>query len=609
SRDEQVGNEYCSGVCCMYSIKEAIIAKEHGGDIKPKIFFIDMRAFGKEFDEYYNRAQNEYGIEFVRSRIAAVSEDPETRNLTLKYVEKGEPKEEEFGLVVLAVGLRPAEDAEMLSRVMKFRLNDDGFCKTEVFTPVSSSRPGIFVSGAFSAPKDIPMTVAEASGAAAKASSEITEARGTLVTSKEYPAELDVVDQEPRIGVFVCHCGINIGGVVNVPEVMEYAKTLPNVVYAEQNLYTCSQDSQEKIKEKVEEHKLNRVVVASCTPRTHEPLFQNTIREAGLNAYLFEMANIRDQCSWIHMHEPRAATKKARDLVRMAVAKASLLEPLENLTLNVNQDALVIGGGVSGLVAALELSKQGITVNVVEKEKELGGNIGKLHYLPSGDDPAEYLEKLVKETMADPKITVHTGTTVKSIDGYVGNFKTALSSGKEFEHGVVILAIGAEEYKPEGEYLYGKNANVLTLLEFKEKLKKGGIDGKTYAFIQCVGSREEGHPNCSRVCCTGTMTAASKIKDKDPDAKVYVLYRDIRTYGFREKYYKEAAKRGVTFIRFEDGVKPVVDEVGGKIQVKVTDEDTGREVMLRPDYLVLAAGTRPQSSAEGIATMLKVPMT
>ncbi len=609
SRDEQVGNEYCSGVCCMYSIKEAIIAKEHGGDIKPKIFFMDMRAFGKEFDEYYNRAQNEYGIEFVRSRVASVVEDPETRNLRLKYVEKGEPKEEEFGLVVLAVGLRPAEDAEMLSRVMKFRLNDDGFCQTEVFTPVSSSRPGIFVSGAFSSPKDIPMTVAEASGAAAKAASEISEARNTLVTTKEYPAEIDIAEQEPRIGVFVCHCGINIGGVVNIPEVVEYAKTLPNVVHAEQNLYTCSQDSQEKIKEKVAEHKLNRVVVASCTPRTHEPLFQNTIREAGLNAYLFEMANIRDQCSWIHMHEPKAATQKSKDLVRMAVAKASLLEPLEKLTINVNQDALVLGGGVSGLVAALELSKQGINVSVVEKEKELGGNLRKLHYLPSGDDPAEYLDGLVKEVTADPKIKVFTGTTVKDIEGYVGNFKTTLSSGEEIEHGAVILAIGAEEYKPEGEYLYGKNANVLTLLELKEKLKKGGIDGKSYVFIQCVGSREEGHPNCSRVCCTGTMTAASKIKEKDPEAKVYVLYRDIRTYGFREKYYKEAAEKGVTFIRFDDGVKPAVEEAGGKLQVKVTDEDTGKEVVLKPDYLVLAAGTRPQESAEEIAPMLKVPMT
>jgi heterodisulfide reductase subunit A len=609
SRDEQVGNEYCSGVCCMYSIKEAIIAKEHGGNIKPSIFFMDMRAFGKEFEEYYNRAQNEYGIEFIRSRVASVFEDPKTRNLVVKYVEKGEPKEQEFGLVVLAVGLKPPEDAGALSEVMKFQLNDDGFCQTGAFTPVSTSRPGVFVSGAFSSPKDIPMTVAEASGAAAKAASEIASARDTLVTKKEYPAEIDVTEQEPRIGVFVCHCGINIGGVVKVPSVVEYARTLPNVVYAEANLYTCSQDTQEKIKQMVDEHKLNRVVVASCTPRTHEPLFQNTIKEAGLNAYLFEMANIRDQCSWIHMHEVAAATKKAKDLVRMAVAKSRLLEPLENLTINVNQQALVVGGGASGMVAALELAKQGVKVHLVEREKELGGTLLKLHYLPSGDDPVEYAKSLAKEVASNQNITVYTGRKVKSIDGYVGNFKTTLESGEEIEHGTVIIAVGAQEYKPEGEYLYGKNPGVMTLLEFKEKLKKGEVKGDTHVFIQCVGSREEGHPNCSRVCCTGTMTAAIKVKEKNPDAKVFVLYRDIRTYGFREKYYKEAAEKGVTFIRFDDGTKPSVEDKGGKVEVRVTDEDTGMEVVLTPDNLVLATGTRPYADAEELAPMLKVPMT
>jgi heterodisulfide reductase subunit A len=609
SRDEHCGNEYCSSVCCMYSVKEAIIAKEHGGNIEPSIFYMDLRAFGKQFDEYYNRAKDEYGIRFVRSRIAAVSEDPKTKNLTLKYVEDGEPKEEVFNMVVLAVGLRPAADAEALSRVMKFRLNDDGFCQTGAFAPVETSRPGVFVSGAFSSPKDIPMTVAEASGAAAKAGTEIASARGTLVTKKEYPKEIDVSGQDARIGVFVCHCGINIGGVVKIPEVMEYAKSLPGVIYAEQNLYTCSQDTQERIKEKVKEHNLNRVVVASCTPRTHEPLFQNTIKEAGLNAYLFEMANIRDQCSWIHMHEPKAATKKAKDLVRMAVAKSRLLEPLENLTIKVNQQALVIGGGVSGMVAALELAKQGVKVHLVEKEKELGGNLRKLHYLPSGDDPMEYAKKLEAEVRADKNITVHTGAKVKGIDGYVGNFKTQLEDGKEIEHGIVILATGGVEHRPEGEYLYGKDKKVKTLLEFKEMLKKGEAKGKSFVFVQCVGSREGDHPNCSRVCCTGTMTAAAKVKEKDPDAEVYVLFRDIRTYGFREKYYKEASEKGVKFVRFDDDKKPVVEDKGGKLEVKVTEEDTGKHLVLRPDFLVLASGTRPQKDAEELAPMLKVPLT
>ena len=609
SRDEHCGNEYCSSVCCMYSIKEAVIAKEHTSQVKPSIFFMDMRAFGKEFDEYYNRAANEWGVRFVRSRVAAIGEDPKTKNLKIKYVEGGEPKEEEFQMVVLAVGLRPPADAENLSRIMKFRLNDDGFAQTGAFTPVETSRPGIFVSGAFSSPKDIPMTVAEASGAAAKAGTVIAPARNTLVTKKEYPKEISVEGLEPRIGVFICHCGVNIGGVVKVPEVMEYAKTLPNVVYAEQNLYTCSQDTQEKIKEKIKELKLNRVVVASCTPRTHEPLFQNTIKEAGLNAYLFEMANIRDQCSWIHMHEPKAATKKSKDLVRMAVAKSRLLEPLQNLTLKVNQAAMVIGGGVTGMTAALELAKQGFKVSLVEKEKELGGNTKKLYYLPSGDDPLAFVKELDKEISAHPNITVYTGAKIKMIDGYVGNFKTTLESGEQIEHGAVILAIGGQEYKPQGEYLYGKNKNVMTLLELKEKLHKGEAKANEYVFIQCVGSREEGHPNCSRVCCTGTMTAAIEIKKKDPNAKVFVLYRDIRTYGFREKYYKEAGRLGVTFIRFEDKDKPKVDEKGGKLEVKVKDEDTGKELTLKPDYLVLASGTRPQPDAGTLAPMCKVPQT
>jgi heterodisulfide reductase subunit A len=609
SRDEHCGNEYCSSVCCMYAIKEAVIAKEHTSQVQPSIFFMDMRAFGKEFDEYYNRAEKEWGIKFVRSRIASVSEDPKTKNLKVKYVDDGEPKEEEFNMVVLSVGLRPPADNEVLARVMKFRLNDDGFAQTNVFTPVETSRPGIYVAGAFSSPKDIPMTVAEASGAAAKAGGVISSARNTLVTKKEYPAEISVEGQGPRIGVFVCHCGVNIGGVVKVPEVMEYAKSLPGVVYAEQNLYTCSQDTQEKIKEKIKELKLNRVVVASCTPRTHEPLFQNTIREAGLNQYLFEMANIRDQCSWIHMHEPKAATRKSKDLVRMAVAKARLLEPLQNLTMKVNQAAMVVGGGVAGMTAALELSKQGFKVHLVEREKELGGVAKKLYYLPSGDDPLKFVQQLEKQVLSDKNITVHTGTKIKMIDGYVGNFKTTFESGREIEHGAVILAIGGQEYKPVGEYLYGKNKNVMTLLELKEKLHKGEAKAKEYVFIQCVGSREKDHPNCSRVCCTGTMTAAIEIKKKDPSAKVYVLYRDIRTYGFREKYYKEAGNLGVTFIRFDDEDKPKVTEKAGKLEVRVTDDDTDKEIVLRPDYLVLASGTRPQEDAGKLAPMCKVPQT
>ena len=614
SRDKKIGHEYCSSVCCMYSIKEAVIAKEHTEGVEATIFFMDMRAFGKQFDEYYNRAKNEQGVKFVRSRVASIGEDPKTKNLLLRYTDNEGPKEEEFNLVVLAVGFRPPASAEALAKALRssragiLQLNSDGFCETEMFFPVDTTRPGVFVSGAFSAPKDIPMTVAEASAAAARAGSVISKARNTLVTPKVYPAEMDVTGQEPRIGVFVCHCGINIAGVVNVKEVMEYAKTLPNVVYATNNLYTCSQDTQEKIKDIIKEHKLNRVVVASCTPRTHEPLFQSTIKEAGLNPYLFDMANIRDQCSWIHMHEPAAATQKSKDLVRMAVAKARLLEPLEKLEIPVNPGALVIGGGVAGITAALELAKQNFKVHLVEKEKTLGGNLKRIHFIAEeGTDPQAMMRKMISDVESNANVTVHKGAAVESIDGYVGNFKTKLADGTEFEHGAVIIATGAQEWKPN-ELMYGKDPKVKTLLEFEEALSKNEVKGNSIVFIQCVGSREGENPNCSRVCCTSTMTNAIRAKELNPDANIIVLYRDIRTYGFREKYYLKAADKGVLFIRFDDDQKPKVEHQDGKLTVHVKDGESGDMFIFHPDHLVLASATRANPDNEKLAPMLKVPL-
>ncbi|MEM2386952.1 MAG: FAD-dependent oxidoreductase, partial [Candidatus Bathyarchaeia archaeon] len=388
SRDAQLGNLYCSAACCMYSIKEAIIAKEHvPTKLDCTIFYMDIRAYGKEFDAYYMRAQEEYGIRFVRSRVASITEDPATGNLFVHYVGEDEtPRVEEFDMVVLSTGMQPPKNVEKLAKALGIKLNKYKFCETGAFTPLETSKSGVFVCGAFSSPKDIPESVAQASGAAAKAMAIIAPERGKLVAVKEYPPERDVSQEEPRIGVFICHCGINIGGIVRVPEVVEYAKTLPNVVYAEDNLYTCSDDTQKRIKEKIKEYNLNRVVVASCTPRTHEPLFRETVREAGLNPYLFEMANIRDQCSWVHMHEPDAATEKAKDLVRSVVAKARLLKPLKNPTVNVTPAALVIGGGVAGMTAALELANQGFEVHLVEREKELGGHLRKIYYLLEGED-------------------------------------------------------------------------------------------------------------------------------------------------------------------------------------------------------------------------------
>ena len=359
SRDSD--RDYCSSVCCMYATKEAIIAKEHLGEgLQCDVFFMDMRAFSKGFEQYYRRAQ-ELGVRYIRSRVPKIEEVAGTRNLIVQYLGENDSKlSQEYDLVVLSVGMQPPKEVKVLAERFGVALNKFNFCGTSTFRPAESSREGIFVAGPFAEPKDIPETVMQASAAASQVLSLLREARGTLITPKVYPPERDVKGEEPRIGVFVCHCGTNIAGVVNVPDVVEYAKTLPNVVYAENNLYTCSNDTQDRIKEKIAEHNLNRVVVASCTPRTHEPLFRNTLAEAGLNPYLFEMANIRDQCSWVHMHEPEKATQKSKDLVRMALAKARLLEPLHRQTVRIEKSALVIGGGVSGMTAALDAGTPGL---------------------------------------------------------------------------------------------------------------------------------------------------------------------------------------------------------------------------------------------------------
>ena len=615
SRDTQIGKTYCSSVCCMFAIKEAIIAQEHTPGLKPTIFFMDIRAYGKEFDEYYIRAEEVHNIKFVKNnRIAKVEEDPTTKNLIVWYLEGEELKSGEFNMVVLSVGTSPPKDVERIKRVFGVDLNKHGFAKTSIFAPMDTNVPGIYVCGAFSAPKDIPDSVAQASGAAAKASSLISAARGTLVTEREFPPETDVVGQEPRIGVFVCHCGINIGGVVRVPEVAQYARGLPDVVYAEENLYTCSQDTNEKIKQKIKEHNLNRVIVASCTPRTHAPLFQNTIRQAGLNVHLFEMANIRDQCSWVHTHEPDKATQKAKDLVRMAVAKARLLEQLPRITVPVKKCALILGGGMSGMTCAIQLADEGYETHIVEKEKELGGILKRIHYTLNGEDTQRELKEMIKRVEGNEMIHVHTNALLKGLSGYVGSYVATVSAdGKEekIDTGVIIVATGGGEYKPM-EYLYGKHSGVMTQLEFEELIAKDprvAQRAKSVVMIQCVGCRTKERVYCSRVCCTETIKNALKLKEANPAANVYVLHKDIRTYGFREDFFSEAAEKGVMFIRYDDDSLPAATIEKGKLQVQAFEHFLGEHILLRPDMLVLAAATLPNPDNEALAKILKVPLS
>jgi heterodisulfide reductase subunit A-like polyferredoxin len=614
SRDQN--HPYCSAVCCMYATKEAIIAKEHEKGIEPTIFFIDLRAYGKGFDTYYERARKEYGVRYVRCSISRVAEEPQSKNLVVSYLDgEGEIKEEEFDLVVLSVGMVPSASTKELAERVGIDLGSYGFARTDLFTPLTTSRPGVYVCGVFQGPKDIPETVAQASGAAAAASAILSEVRGTMVTRKEYPEQRKVQEEEPRIGVFVCRCGNNIGGVVDVPGVKEYVASLGNVVYADENLYTCSQDTQEKIKKIIEEHKLNRVIVASCSPRTHEPLFQETIREAGLNRYLFEMANIRDQCSWVHMHEKEEATSKARDLVRMAVANARLIRPLEELSKGVTKRGLVIGGGLSGMTAALGLAEQGFEAVLVEKEGELGGILRHLRTTLEGKNIPQYLEELRAKVMVNPRIQVLTHAEITDFSGYIGNFKTRVTLGREkptreIEHGVTIVATGGEELKPK-EYLYGEDNRVLTQLELEDLLhgdQKRIEDLKEVIMIQCVGSRNDERPYCSRVCCAEAVKNALTIKALNPRAGVTILYRDMRMYSTLEEDYARARKAGVRFLRYEEDRKPEVVRKERGLEVNFYNPVLRENLSLHPDLLALSTATIPSDTAE-LASMLKVPRT
>ena len=603
SRDlNRCDNSYCSSVCCMYTIKQTVIAMEHSTDpLDCAVFYMDMRTHGKDFDRYYEHAKNN-GVRFIRSRVHTIDPVPGTDDLSVCYIqEDGTIKEEVFDMFVLATGLEIHQDVVDLSDRLNIDLDDHNFAQTDSFQPVATSVPGIYASGAFTGPKDIPYSVMEASASACAAEEDLATARNTQTKTLELPQERDVSEELPKIGVFVCNCGINIGGVVRVPEVVEYARTLPNVVYVEENLFSCSQDTQNKITGIISQKGLNRVVVAACTPRTHEELFQETLRDAALNKYLFEMANIRNQCSWVHSEEKEDATEKAKDLVRMAVARAQQLQPLLQPTVSVDNRALVIGGGLSGMAAALGLANQGFHTYLIEQSGELGGNALRLIKTWKGEDISKRVKEMVSQVEDHSLVDVYKEANIKEASGFVGNFETTISkNGADItlKHGAVVVAVGGEEYKPT-EYLYGKDKRALTQLELDTAISKGAkeiAEAKIAVFIQCVGQREPERPYCSKVCCTHAIKSALSLKEINPEMDIYVLYRDIRTYGQREELFKEARSRGIIFIQYNIEKKPKVEKSDAGISVTVKDHILDLDLVINADLVVLASGIVPRDN-------------
>jgi len=607
SRDFRNANSWCSSVCCMYATKQAVIAKEHDNNIEPVIFYMEMRAFGKDFDKYVDRAKNEYGVEYKRAMISDIKEEAGTHNLIIRYSkENGELIDEIYDMVVLSIGFQPREDAIEMAKTYGVTPNEYGFARTTTFMPVDTTAEGIYVTGTYQGPKDIPETVVQGSAVAGRVMSLLGEARGTEVSQKALPDEIDVSEDDAKIGVFVCHCGINISQSVDIQKVVDDVKDQNNVVYADDLMYACAPDGQEKIKDLVREHGLNRVVVASCTPRTHSPLFQDTIRDAGLNKYLFELADIREQCSWCHMGRKEEATKKAIDIVKMTVAKTRHFEAVQTDSIDVNSAALIIGGGIAGMTTALSLADQGFKAYIVEKDAEIGGLAKNIYQTLDQSDVQEFLQMSIQKVNNNPNIVLHTNAQVEKTDGFVGNFVTTLTNGATFEHGAVIVCTGGHEYMPT-EYEYNNSDRIITQRQLEKDIHTGTPKpGAHYVMIQCVGSREEPNNYCSRICCQDAIKNAIFIKEKQPEARVTILYRDIRTYGLREDYYRKAREMGVLFIRFNVDRKPEVKVKNDTIEINTFDYMLDRQIRLQADYLVLSVGLRPHETTQDVGSKYKL---
>jgi heterodisulfide reductase subunit A len=610
SRDTRCGNEYCSSVCCMVSTKQSMIAADHLPGLEATIFNMDIRAHGKDFDQYYERAKKQ-GVNYVKGIPSRIIQVPGTKDLrTTFYNEANHLQEKDFDLIILSVGMELGLSAVDTAKRLGIELNEYGFCLTDRFTPLNTSRPGVFVGGAFQEPKDIPETVTQASAAASMAMELLSSARNTLVVKPVYPDEHDITDEDPRIGVFICHCGRNIASVVDVEKVADSVAKEPNVILATHTLFTCSDTSLVDIRNAIRDNRLNRIVVASCTPRTHEPIFRDTLREAGLNPYLFEMANIRDQCSWVHSTMPEKATQKAAELVRMAIARSRKLVPLQSSYSKVIQNGLVIGGGVSGMTSALSLADQGFKTHLIERSDKLGGYCLNLHSTLEHDKVDGFLNSLIKRVQNNHNIILHMNSEVKNVAGFVGNFEVTLNKLNEettVPCGAIVVATGAMPAVTK-DFHYGQSANIITQSELENALQKGTFSSanRNIVMIQCAGSRNDERPYCSRICCSMAVKNALKLKKQNPDANVIVLYRDIRTYGFREKYYKQAREAGVIFMRYEKDYPPVISDNHGLVTFK--SPDFSEPVEIETDAIVLSTGVDALKDNRKLADMLKVPL-
>jgi heterodisulfide reductase subunit A-like polyferredoxin len=622
SRDIQCGAPYCSAVCCMYAAKEASITKEHLPGVRNiDIFYMEMRTYGKDFDRYIETAKSKYGVNFIRSRVGGVTRDDLSGKIVVSYCSKEGILSGSYDIVVLSVGMKPDDKNRALYGRLGVRTDIHGFVWTDDLGAPTTSRDGVLVCGSAAGPKDIPETVIEASAAAAVcarfagcADADLYEDPAYGRFFKQIPAvpERDVSREPIRVGVFVCHCGVNIGGYLAVREVVEHARALPFVSFADESLFTCSVDAQKTISERIEEYGLNRVVVASCTPRTHEPLFRNVLMSAGLNPYLFTMANIRDQCSWVHMEDSVPATEKAKELVTMAVGKAIGAKQLVRKKIPVEHAALVIGGGVTGMKCAIELSGMGYRVHIAERGPEFGGHARFLAYDRAGRLMSPRIDGMIRAALNDRNIEIHMSSIISGIDGYVGNFKTTIETEnrtEEISHGAVIVAVGADETIPDG-FGWGSEA-VMTHMDLECRLREPDVPTGLHGvvMIQCVGSRDENRPYCSRVCCGQALRNAIHIKRKNPGCDVSILFREMRSYGVNEDLYTEARKLGVQFIRFADGNYPSVETRDARVSVKTKDLVLDSEVILEADILSLAAAMRPNMEENlRLARMLKIPL-